>query len=108
MFYCVMLRLKKQLNQQLFQTCTSCHRSLSYCDVLESGRLKELFRSLRNRYDVVLIDAPPVGISDSSILASAQMAQLWLYSIVNIRVIWRLNQTFAGFNWGKNIRRYSE
>ncbi len=40
--------------------------------LLESGRVKELLRSLRNRYDVILIDAPPViGISDSSILASA-------------------------------------
>lgn len=40
--------------------------------LLESARTKELIRSLRNRYDVILVDAPPViGISDASILASA-------------------------------------
>jgi capsular exopolysaccharide synthesis family protein len=40
--------------------------------LLETNRIKELVRSLRNRYDVILIDCPPViGISDASILASA-------------------------------------
>lgn len=40
--------------------------------LLESSRIKELIRSLRNRYDVILVDAPPViGISDASILAGA-------------------------------------
>lgn len=40
--------------------------------LLESARIKELIRSLRNRYDVIMIDCPPViGISDASILASA-------------------------------------
>ncbi|MFC1467224.1 GumC family protein [Verrucomicrobiota bacterium] len=40
--------------------------------LLESARIKELIRNLRNRYDVIMIDAPPViGISDAAILATA-------------------------------------
>ncbi len=39
--------------------------------LLDSQRMRDLVRSLKTRYDVVLFDSPPiVGVSDASILAS--------------------------------------
>ena len=40
--------------------------------ILSSGQMKELIRDLKQRYDFVFFDSPPImGVSDASILASA-------------------------------------
>jgi receptor protein-tyrosine kinase len=48
-------------------------------ELLESGRMGELLRALRERYDVVLVDAPPLGRSgDAATLSRLADTVVWV------------------------------
>ncbi len=53
--------------------------SVSYA--LESKQLKEIFNELRNEYDMILVDCPPIlAVSDSIIIASLCDAAIFVIS----------------------------
>jgi tyrosine-protein kinase Etk/Wzc len=56
-------------------------------ELLESERMKKLVQALRDRYDVILLDAPPVlAVTDASILTSLAEQVVWVLHVGGVSI----------------------
>jgi tyrosine-protein kinase Etk/Wzc len=56
-------------------------------ELLESQRMKNLVRELRDQYDVILLDAPPVlAVTDATILTSLAEQVVWVLQVGGVSI----------------------
>jgi capsular exopolysaccharide synthesis family protein len=68
-------------------------------DLLRSDQLKEVFKSLTSRHDVLIIDAPPTFVSDTMLLAASSDAVLVVIRMTQtpLDAIRRMREKFESF-----------
>jgi tyrosine-protein kinase Etk/Wzc len=68
-------------------------------ELLESDRMRNLVNDLRTRYDVILLDAPPVlAVTDASVLTSLAEQVVWVLAVggVSIKAARRVKEIMDG------------